>query len=1469
MSNSVHPPSDTNETPLEDQCISAQTVRRSLCPTSSRLASRGRAAQILESFGNAKTVRNDNSSRYGKWIEVIFGRAGQIKGAIIQTYLLEKTRVVSLDPGERSYHVFYQVLAAAKADPALADALLLRVAGGPDPKNFGYLLQSGTYTLTAVKDVDEFEKLRVALKAFGLVDDKELALWKVVAAIMHLGNVKFKAQTLRRSGSDLDGCKVVDAKPLDAAAQLLGVTHAALEKALVERSYTTGGETALIPRKPDEAEDARDALSKALYAGLFAYLRTCINTVLGRRGLGDEKDRRQIGVLDIFGFEILQTNSFEQLCINYCNEKLQSHFNEECFRIEQAEYKAEEVDVKEVPYQDNGPCLELLENKAGAGGKPGGIFPMIEEELTTPGGSNPKLLDKLAQVHGKHANFTRSARDGATVFKVKHYAGDVLYKVDGLIEKSRDLLHADLETCMLASSTALVPACMEARKELARSEPSANEGLGGARSQAGRTKLSQPGLGAQFARQLNALMAKLHATQPHFVKCIKPNTEKKGGMYVVDEVLTQLRYTGIFGLCELRKAGYSDRPTLREFYLRYRVLGRPWPKDAAGLVSQLKQSGVLKPGLFVLGKTKVMLKHNQHVELDEVLNTVRSAASSKIGRAFKAYTLRKFLKLVMTTRRTAKAALRARGPVAALDAAWALMDQLPDAGLMWPEKGLIKALKERLRQEEEARVALVSAISSRDVVALDAAIAIADNLALDSAEARTAKELRATLIAAARAREACKAAIAKPSKASLEAALAGAEAVGVADCAEAREVRTMLGRMVAEEAATAAYTQAHAANDVAGMDAALARFTELGLPLPKGARAARDALAQKQARERSEKEVKELLAKAVAEKDLLLVQERLQKALELGVSGREVDAARRLLKESQEAAEALAHSRAQADAVSSKLTSAVGVSAEDVQEMKVAIKRAESAAGSGPGEKEAIAEAKKVAAKAEAALKSQDKLRTALLTKDYDKILEAVNQAESQGLNIAELDESKKFLKTLEASPLPQAVATGTMVQILDISRGARWRFEKFGGLRPAERFAKGRMMLAATKKKIQDGMLVYTNEVIPRSLLDLDSVMGKQAVSCHKCLLGFCGDRKTTYPAAAGHHVLMTGVQSIELRDEIFAQLCKHLTGNPESRSTLRGWILLCLCVDLFPPSVKFELYLLNFLGSASQDKAYGEYARYSIARLEEALDLDEAALENLVLERGLPSVEFIWHVLSGQSNPYRYAAIVPHRCAAAAALRGSRAHARTAARGRTQDEAACCCAVTLIERAVIDCSSQKRSRQLWKEDRLVVMRLAREPSRRWRALAAARDFPKAAPCCVFVRRAVCLPRAVARTWTPQASLHVLLAAALVCPASARHAFGACWRARAAQALGGQEGSCSRRCAGASLFLSQPPLLTASAPQAYGVKRLYRCERFAPFKGICRGVYSCALIRISLPSHSFVRLLLSRRRCPSGADWS
>ena len=323
----------------------------------------------------------------------------------------------------------------------------------------------------------------------------------------------------------------------------------------------------------------------------------------------------------------------------------------------------------------------------------------------------------------------------------------------------------------------------------------------------------------------------------------------------------------------------------------------------------------------------------------------------------------------------------------------------------------------------------------------------------------------------------------------------------------------------------------------------------------------------------------------------------------------------------------------------------LGATQVEVSEMKEAIYRPEAAAGPSITSHEAAAGIAMARGTMLDADQAGEMLRCALATKDYDNIESAVELAEKLNIRIPQLDAARSFLKVLEAAPLPAIVALGTMSQILDIARGSRFRFQKFNGLRSPERFARGGEMPDSIRKMLQDGMLTYTKEIIPRSLLDLVSVLSKQAVSCHKCLLGFCGDRKTIYPAAAGHHVLMTGAQSRELRDEIFLQLCKHLTGNPDARSTLRSWILTCLCVDMFPASCRFELYLLNFLQSASADRAYGEYARYCLSRMEEALDMEEDALESLVLERGLPSVEFIWHVLSGQSNPFRCSQMVAHR--------------------------------------------------------------------------------------------------------------------------------------------------------------------------------------------------------------------------------
>lgn len=311
-----------SEESLEDLCLYAQT--------------------LLEAFGNAKTVRNDNSSRFGKWIEVYFSRAGTIQGAVVNTYLLEKSRVVYPEDGERNFHVFYELLDHAKGNPEMMDEYHL----GP-PEQFYYLNQSSVTTIDGVSGAQEFDKLVEAMKVFGLTTQEQKQFWKTISAILHLGNIKFEGKHFDDGSANSDGSAVINHDELEITAKLLDLPKETLEKALLFRSY---GNRSLIyvPYEPKDAYVARDALAKSLYSGLFNYLGQRINASLKREGCNPSN--KTIGVLDIFGFEILQTNSFEQLCINFCNERLQSHFNEECFRIEQEEYRAEGVEVREMQF---------------------------------------------------------------------------------------------------------------------------------------------------------------------------------------------------------------------------------------------------------------------------------------------------------------------------------------------------------------------------------------------------------------------------------------------------------------------------------------------------------------------------------------------------------------------------------------------------------------------------------------------------------------------------------------------------------------------------------------------------------------------------------------------------------------------------------------------------------------------------------------------------------------------------------------------------------------------------------------------------------------------------------------------------------------------------------------------------------------------------------------------------------------
>ena len=355
---------------------------------------------------------------------------------------------------------------------------------------------------------------------------------------------------------------------LDLSASQLSVTSEALSECLCFTKLKVGGSVTLKQYKVKDSANARDATSKALYGKLFDWLIERINDVLGGAKVKSENKKetlRMIGVLDIFGFESFETNSFEQLCINYCNEKLQFHFNEHIFRLEQQEYESEGIDVSAIAFSDNKPTLELLEHKKT------GIFAMIDEEINVPKGSDLGFLSKVIKQHASHSNFGKPKPkdlDSDKVFIVYHYAGKVNYNVTNFLEKNKDALHEDITEVVANSSSSFIAGLMKR----AAADPT------------GKGKKKQPTLGTQFKKSLNMLMDTLNACAPHFVRCMKPNHQKKGGIFESPMMLSQLRYAGLLEVCRIRQIGYPVRKNFGDFLFRYRCLASRPVKDHKDLL---------------------------------------------------------------------------------------------------------------------------------------------------------------------------------------------------------------------------------------------------------------------------------------------------------------------------------------------------------------------------------------------------------------------------------------------------------------------------------------------------------------------------------------------------------------------------------------------------------------------------------------------------------------------------------------------------------------------------------------------------------------------------------------------------------------------------------------------------------------------------------------------------------------------
>ncbi|XP_065019479.1 myosin-1-like isoform X2 [Musa acuminata AAA Group] len=541
---------------------------------------------ILEAFGNAKTSRNDNSSRFGKLIEIHFSAAGKICGAKIQTFLLEKSRVVQRETGERSYHVFYQLCAGASC--GLKEELNLKAA-----YKYEYLKQSDCLTIDNVDDAKRFHVLMEALDVIKISKEDQKNVFSMLAAVLWLGNIAFSVI------DNENHVKVILGEGVTNAAKLMGCGVPNLMLSLSTRKIQAGNDSIVQKLTLQQAINTRDALAKSIYCNLFDWLVGQINKSLG---VGKCCTGRSISILDIFGFESFNNNGFEQFCINYANEQLQQHFNRHLFKLEQEEYAQDGIDWAKVEFLDNANCLNLLEKK------PLGVISLLDEESTFPKATDMTFANKLKQ-HFAGNHCFKGERGGA--FRISHYAREVLYDSSGFLEKNRDTLHADLVQLLLSCACQLPQSfannILQPEKESSRFRQSSS------------FDLQKQSVVAKFK-----LMQRLESTTPHFIRCIKPNSKQLPSMYEHDLVLQQLRCCGVLEVVRISRSGYPTRMTHQLFAERYGflLLQTSSSQDALSLSVAILQQFNVPPEMYRVGYTKLFFRTGQIAVLEDARNRI-------------------------------------------------------------------------------------------------------------------------------------------------------------------------------------------------------------------------------------------------------------------------------------------------------------------------------------------------------------------------------------------------------------------------------------------------------------------------------------------------------------------------------------------------------------------------------------------------------------------------------------------------------------------------------------------------------------------------------------------------------------------------------------------------------------------------------------------------------------------------------
>ncbi|SPQ94194.1 WW domain containing protein [Plasmodiophora brassicae] len=1151
------------------------------------------ANPVLEAFGNAKTVRNSNSSRFGKYIEVFLDSSSRICGASNTNYLLEKSRVVSQMKLERNYHIFFQLCRGADDDRR--QQLRLR-----DPSTFAYLNQVDSIDVENVDDALDFASVEGALQHLGLSSDEIDNIFRVTAAVLHLGDIQFKALGER-------SCEILNTAESEAAAQivstLLEVPVTSLGMAFTSRVMQIKGQSnTMIKLSCDEASGMRHATAKFVYAKLFDWLIGRINRAVSISSDPNAANMTSIGVLDIFGFEIFENNSFEQLCINYTNEKLQQHFNRHTFKLEEKAYADEGIEFEHIDFVDNQVVLDLIEAKST------GILALLDEEIRLPRTTDATYFAKLGTTHAQCKRFERNVKK-ALHFIIVHYAGPVDYSCEGFLEKNNDTMSDDLVMLLDASQSAFLRGLFPSGEEM--------------------TKNRKATLGGQFQKQLSALITKLESTSPHYVRCIKPNTTKSKGVFDGTMVFEQLRYSGVFEALQIRKSGFPYRYKHEQFCARYRCaaddprsLARFSNRPAAELARMLVEQLGVDPSAIRIGKTQVLYRTVAHKAMESKRNACIAKLvvriQSHVRRVLAQRTLRVFKEKVGAIRKAIadddeealSAALDDAADVkfefAELQEARKVRSQMAERRklraqiedvlklectednadefqtvLNWAEKiGYKSDLVDRVRSamgnillKKQCFDLLREGLATNNVDSLDEALDKAATLGVDTddefvAATQTRDELRAER------------AIEKALKAAIESGgYTGEGSVidydqlesALGDASSCRMRTPSLSAIVAEAKAIVPLRKAMATalqvNDEPSWSAVEAALLECtGFPNSEIA-ACRRQLTTWASTVKYEAKIVQAIENCDAEAIEFCLQQ----------IGSNVDDR---LSDVVNSAKVHLHK-----IVTAKAALRAAVSQMDPRKFEQAIPLCDAIENL-----DRNPEVAKGLAIGRGLLHCERTAREQMIRLDREEIVKLLELATSLNYNSPDIVYLRSAVSNtpekLMQLQLKTAVAQKDRKRILEVTAAIKDHFFRYStadmfnlgnypGLKSPMEWASAKVF-STQKQALADGFMAYSNQPIHSALTrDLGSHLEKMAKTCFKSIMCFMGDRQnTTKSVILARDIVAAGIHSPKLRVEILCQLVKQLNWNPSSESIRLGWQLVALCLQCFPPPSDFENY-------------------------------------------------------------------------------------------------------------------------------------------------------------------------------------------------------------------------------------------------------------------------------------------------------